>query len=143
MDILAATTASRDVQHPRQIQRGTEILAAAGEANNRISGLDISPEDIALLEKWIDEDVPQEEQTRRLVVVCIGGDTTAEKVENLARYYKVKPSNGYPKRLADPLIRIEGVEGDDTVSLIADLFREGMLSTEQANALTLARERSK
>lgn len=112
-----------------------------GIANNRISGIDISPEDIALLERWIDEDVPVAEQTRRLVVMSIGGETTAEKVENLARYFKIKRSPGYPEQLADALNRIEGIEGDETLSLIADLLREGILSVDEANALTLAHVR--
>lgn len=112
-----------------------------GIANNRISGIDISPEDIAMLERWIDDDVPQEEQIRRLVVRHIGGDTSAEKVKNLAGYYKVKPAPGYAEKLADALNTIEGVEGDDTLSLIADLLREGVLTVDEANALTLAHMR--
>lgn len=36
-------------------------------ANNRVAGLDISPEDIEMLERWIGEEVPEEEQIRRLV----------------------------------------------------------------------------
>lgn len=106
-------------------------------ANSAISGIETHPDDIALLEKWIDEEVPQDECARRLVVRHIGGDTTAEKVENLRRYYKVKPSQGHPEQLADALNRMEGIEGDDTLSLIADLMREGILSVDEANTLTL------
>lgn len=115
-----------------------------GIANNRISGIDIAPEDIAMLEKWIDEEVPEAEQTRRLVVRHIGGDTTAEKVENLARYYKIKPSADYCEWLADTLNKIDGIDGDDTLSLIATLIREVILTVDEANNFTLAhvRERS-
>ncbi|MBB4104388.1 hypothetical protein [Allorhizobium borbori] len=35
-------------------------------ANIAISGRDMMPDDIAKLEKWIDEDVPQDEVARRL-----------------------------------------------------------------------------
>jgi len=113
-----------------------------GIANNRISGIDTLPDDIALLERWIDEDVPEAEQTRRLVVMSIGGDTTAEKVQNLARYFKFKPTAEYSDWLADAVNRIEGIEGDAILSLIADLLREGILTVDEANAFTLAHVRS-
>lgn len=112
-------------------------------ANNRISGLDMPPEDIAMLEKWIDEEVPQEEQIRRLTVRHIGGKTAAERVENLRRYYKIKRSDGYPEQLADALNKIESIEGDETLSLIADLMRESVLTPDEANALTLSHVRTK
>lgn len=35
-------------------------------ANIAISGREMHPDDIALLEKWIDEEVPQDECVRRL-----------------------------------------------------------------------------
>lgn len=114
-----------------------------GLANNRISGLDIPTEDIAMLERWIEEEVPQEEQVRRLVIRHIGGDTTSEKDENLVQYYAVKLSTDYPDRLADALNRIEGVEGDDTLHLIATLLQSGILSVEEANNFTLAHTREK
>ncbi|WP_322886524.1 hypothetical protein U8C31_18345 [Sinorhizobium medicae] len=116
-----------------------------GIANNRISGRDISPEDIVMLERWIDEDVPEAEQTRRLVVMAIGGDTMAERVKNLARYYQVKPSADYSEWLSDALNKLEGIDGDDTLSLIADLMREGVLTVDDANTWTLmhVRERSR
>lgn len=110
-------------------------------ANNAISGRDMSREDIEMLERWIDEEVPQEERVRRLVVMSIGGETTAEKVENIARYYNVKPSDGHAEWLADALNRIEGIEGDDTLRMIADLLREGHLSVDEANAMTLTHAR--
>lgn len=110
-------------------------------ANNAISGREMHPDDIELLEKWIDEEVPQDECARRLTVRHVSGNTTAEKVENLALYYKIQPSNGYPERLADALNRLEGIEGDRTLSLIADLMRENILTVEEANRLTLAHVR--
>jgi hypothetical protein len=110
-------------------------------ANNRISGIDTHPDDIALLERWIDEKVPQEEQARRLVVRHIGGDTTAEKVVNLARYFTAKRSNDCAAQLDDAVNRIEGVDGDDILRLIADLMREGILTTDEANEFTLAHMR--
>lgn len=110
-------------------------------ANNAISGREMHPDDIELLEKWIDEEVPQDECARRLTVRHIGGDTTAEKVENLRRYYKVKPSQGHPEQLADALNRLEGITGDRTLSLIADLLRQNILTVEEANSFTLAHVR--
>lgn len=110
-------------------------------ANSAISGIETHPDDITLLEKWIDEEVPQDECARRLVVRHIGGDTTAEKVENLRRYYKVKPSHGYPEMLADALNKIEGIEGDETLSLIADLLRHNVLTAKEANTFVLAHVR--
>lgn len=114
-------------------------------ANIAISGRDTHPDDVAQLERWIDEEVPQDECVRRLIVRHIGGDTTAEKVVNLASYYKVKPSHGYAEQLADALNKIESVYGDDTLTLIADLLRNGILTPDEANAFTLAhvRERSR
>lgn len=110
-------------------------------ANYAISGRNMSREDIEMLERWIDEEVPQEERVRRLVVMSIGGDTTAEKVENIARYYNVKPSDGRAEWLADALNMIEGIQGDETLSMIADLMREGILSVDEANTPTLAHVR--
>lgn len=107
-------------------------------ANNAISGIEASPEDIAILERWIDEEVSQDECARRLIVRHISGDTTAEKVENLRRYYKIKRSSGYPEQLADALNRIEGIEGDETLSLISDLMRESVLTPDEATAFTLS-----
>lgn len=110
-------------------------------ANYAISGRNMSREDIEMLERWIDEEVPQEERVRRLVVMSIGGDTTVEKVENIARYYNVKPSDGRAEWLAGALNRIEGIQGDETLSMIADLMRQGILSVDEANTLTLAHVR--
>lgn len=93
-----------------------------GVANNAISGIDTHPDDIALLERWIDEEVPEAEQTRRLVVMSIGGETTAEKVRNLAKYYKVKRST-------------------ETLSLIEHLMRESILTVVEADAFRLAHVR--
>lgn len=112
-------------------------------ANNAISGRDMRADDIAMLERWIDEDVPQTEQVRRLVVMHIGGDTTAEKVENIARYYKIKRSDGHAEQLADALNRLDGIEGDDTLNLIADLLRDGILKVDEADAFTLSHVREK
>ncbi|WP_312356806.1 hypothetical protein [Agrobacterium sp.] len=86
-------------------------------ANQAISGIETHPDDIAQLERWIDEEVPQDEVARRLTVKHIGGDTTAKKVENLRRYYKIKK-----------------VKGSDTVSLIADLIASGILTIDKAGA---------
>ncbi len=110
-------------------------------ANQAISGRDMEEEDIQRLEKWIDEGVSQDECARRLTVRHIGGHTTAEKVETLARYYKVKQSHGYPEQLADALNRLEGIEGDRTLSLIADLLRSEILTVEEADSFTLAHVR--
>ncbi|MCZ8158334.1 MAG: hypothetical protein O9256_00320 [Rhizobiaceae bacterium] len=110
-------------------------------ANTVISGRDMSREDIEMLERWIDEEVPQEERVRRLVIMSIGGETTEQKVKNIARYYNVTPSDEHAERLADALNRIEGIEGDDTLRLIADLLREGILSVDEANAMTLTHVR--
>ncbi|TZG36615.1 hypothetical protein [Agrobacterium sp. B1(2019)] len=112
-------------------------------ANIAISGRDMRDEDILHLETWIDEGVSQDEVARRLIVRHIGGDTTAEKVENLRRYYKIKRSSGYPEQLADALNRIEGIEGDETLSLIADLLRKSILTPDEANAFTLMHVREK
>jgi len=114
-------------------------------ANSVISGRDMSREDIEILERWIDEEVPKEEQIRRLTVRHIGGDTTAEKVENIARYYKINRYDGHAEHLADALNRLDGIEGNDTLSLISDLLREVVLKVDEADALTLAhvRERSR
>ncbi|TAX58899.1 hypothetical protein ELI02_02035 [Rhizobium leguminosarum] len=96
-----------------------------------------------MMERWIDEEVPQDECARRLIVRHIGGETAAERVENLRRYYKIKRSDGYPEQLADALNRIEGIEGDETLSLIADLMRESVLTPNEANAFTLSHIREK
>mgnify|MGYP000897575725 FL=1 len=110
-------------------------------ANHAISGIETHPDDIAKLEAWIDEGLTQDEVARRLIVRHIGGDTTAEKVRNLANYYNVKRSIGYPEQLSDALNRIDGIEGDETLSLIADLMRESVLTSKEANAFTLAHVR--
>ena len=110
-------------------------------ANQAISGIETHQDDIAQLEKWIDEGVSQDECARRLTVGHIGGDTTGEKVENLARYYEIKPSQGHPEQLADALNRLEGITGDRALSLIADLLRQNILTVEEANRLTLAHVR--
>lgn len=112
-------------------------------ANNAISGIETHPDDIEMMERWIDEEVPQDECARRLIVRHIGGDTTTEKVENLRRYYKIKRSSGYPEQLADALNRIEDIEGDETLSLISDLMRESVLTPDEANAFTLSHIREK
>ena len=110
-------------------------------ANQAISGIETHPDDIAKLEAWIDEGLTQDEVARRLIVRHIGGDTTAEKVRNLANYYNVKRSSGYPEQLSNALNRIEGIEGDETLSLIADLLRNGILTVEEANTFTLTHVR--
>ena len=68
-------------------------------------------------------------------------DTVTQKVKLLAQYHRVKASYGYAELLADDLNRIEGIEGDETLSMIADLMREGILSVDEANTLTLAHVR--
>ncbi|MFL0693396.1 MAG: hypothetical protein ACJLUP_15265 [Agrobacterium tumefaciens] len=68
-------------------------------------------------------------------------DTVKQKVEHLARQHNVNMSTGYAERLADAFSRIEGIQGDDTLRLIADLMRDGVLSVDEANAMTLTHVR--
>lgn len=129
---------SSDNSKPAQKYRLHQMVA-----NQAVSGIQTHPDDVAQLERWIDEGVSQDECARRLIVRHIGGETAAERVENLRRYYKIKRSDGYPEQLADALNRIEGIEGDETLSLIADLMRESVLTPNEANAFALSHIREK
>lgn len=70
--------------------------------------------------------------------------TAADIVTSIAHRHGLAISSDPSELLADHLSAICDHEGDDILRMIADLLREGILSVEQANALTVAhvRERS-
>lgn len=66
---------------------------------------------------------------------------TARLVKDLAETRRVTPSDDKASFLAEQFNRIEGVEGDETLNLIADLMRAKAISPDEANKLTLAHVR--
>lgn len=66
---------------------------------------------------------------------------TAKLVKDLAEARRVKPYNDKASFLAVQFNRIEGVEGDETLDLIADLMRAKAISPGEATDLTLAHVR--
>ncbi|MGO7353922.1 hypothetical protein ACCS66_04200 [Rhizobium ruizarguesonis] len=67
--------------------------------------------------------------------------TVAREVLELAEQHGVVDRNGYPEWLADQLCRIEGIEGDETMELIAALGRDGILTSLEMTDLTLQHSR--
>lgn len=67
--------------------------------------------------------------------------TAADIVASLARKRGLATSTDPTDILADHLSALCEFEGDDTLRMIADLLREGIISVEQANRLTLAHVR--
>ncbi|UWU29131.1 hypothetical protein N2600_03935 [Rhizobium sp. WSM1274] len=63
--------------------------------------------------------------------------TVAREVLELSEQHGVVDRNGYPEWLADQLCRIEGIEGDETMELIAALGRDGILTSLEMTDLTL------
>lgn len=70
--------------------------------------------------------------------------TTSDQVRQLARSHGVKvPIRGddHAHDFAVVLNRLEGVEGDDTLILIAQLLKGGFISYDRAGELTIAHSR--
>jgi hypothetical protein len=68
---------------------------------------------------------------------------TAKFVQDLAISHRVSPKSDKASFLANEFNKIEGVEGDETLELIADLMRVKAISSDEANKLTLAHVREK
>jgi hypothetical protein len=66
---------------------------------------------------------------------------TAQLVKDLAETRRVTLQADEASFLADQFNRIEGVEGDETLRLIADLMRAKAISTEEGGDLVLAHVR--
>lgn len=66
---------------------------------------------------------------------------TAQLVKDLAETRRVTLHNDEASFLADQFNRIEGVEGDETLRLIADLMRAKAISPEEGGNLVLAHVR--
>jgi hypothetical protein len=60
-----------------------------------------------------------------------------EFVERMAARHGVVAASDYASVLADQLNRIEGIEGDETLALIATMMREGILSDEEGTRLII------
>jgi hypothetical protein len=66
---------------------------------------------------------------------------TAQLVKDLAETRRVTLYTDQASFLADQLNRIEGVEGDETLRLIADLMRAKAISSDEGGNLVLAHVR--
>lgn len=60
-----------------------------------------------------------------------------EQVQDLASQYGIAASDDHASSLADQFNRIEGVEGDETLALIATLMRAGVVTDEEGTALVI------
>ncbi len=67
--------------------------------------------------------------------------TAADIVASIAHRHGLAISAHPSEELADHLSALCDFQGDDTLRMIADLLREGILSVERANQLTLAHVR--
>lgn len=66
---------------------------------------------------------------------------TAKLVKDLAETRRVTLYDDHASSLADQFNRIDGVEGDETLRLIADLMRAKAISSEEGGNLVLAHVR--
>jgi len=69
--------------------------------------------------------------------------SAAEEVKSLAARYGIVPGADEAAFLARQVNRIEGVEGDEILELIAELVIRGRLTTEEGYRLGLAHSRER
>ena len=67
--------------------------------------------------------------------------TTKEKVAALADQHGIERSRDESAFLAKAFSRISGIEGDETLELIADLLKARVISTDEATAMVLSHVR--
>ncbi|MGO4569050.1 hypothetical protein AB4Z52_29385 [Rhizobium sp. 2YAF20] len=63
--------------------------------------------------------------------------TVADEVRAITARHGIEPSTEYPEWVGRQFQRLSGFEGDETLCVIADLKREGIIDGKQATDLTL------